>query len=207
MLDRRSFLAGGVSLAGLAAFAEPAFAKGGPKTSKEHGREDPLMRALDLMSDEILKEYPDQATFLGVDTGGRGGLHTRLHDRSLDGIADRNAGCAGRLKKLKLIEAEKLSGAEAITYKATLYTHELAHEAAQFAYGDNMVLNGWQADANSPYAASQSSGSFAIFPDFLDTQHKIEGEPDCQAYLSRLSALAKNLAGETVRLRHDAGLG
>ena len=205
MIDRRSFLAGSVSLAGLGAFAGPALAKGGKDHA--HGRNDLLTRTLDQLAELILKDYPDQATFLGVDTGARGGLHTRLHDRSLDGIADRNAGCAERLKRLKLIESAPLSGSDAVTYKATVYAHELAHVGAKFAYGDNMVLNGWQVNANSPYACSQSSGSFAIFPDFLDTQHKIETTSDCEAYLSRLSAMAKNIAGETERLHHDAGLG
>ena len=202
MIDRRSFLAGSVSIAGLAAFAGPVSAK-----SKEDHRKDSLGHTLDSVAELILKEYPDQATFLGVDTGARAGLHTRLHDRSLDGIADRNAGCAERLKKLKLLEASPMSGSDAITYKATVYAHELAHEGAKFAYGDNMVLNAWQADANSPYACSQSSGSFATIPDFLDTQHKIEATSDCEAYLSRLSAMARNIAAETDRLRHDAGLG
>lgn len=202
MIDRRSFLAGSVSLAGLSAFAGPVLAK-----SKEEHRKDPLGRTLDQVSDEILKEYPDQATFLGVDTGRRAGLHTRLHDRSLEGIADRNAGCIERLKKLKLIDGATLSPADAVTWKSTVYAHELAHEGAKFAYGDNMVLNAWQADANSPYACSQSSGSFATIPDFLDSMHKIEAVSDCEAYLSRLSAMARNIAAETVRLRHDADLG
>lgn len=202
MIDRRSFLAGSVSLAGLSAFAGPALAK-----SKEDRRKDPLGRTLETVSEEILKEYPDQATFLGVDSGHRAGLHTRLHDRSLDGIADRNAGCNERLKKLKLIDGATLTGADAVTWKSTVYAHELAHEGAKFAYGDNMVLNAWQADANSPYACSQSSGSFATIPDFLDSMHKIEATSDCEAYLSRLSFMARNLSAETVRLRHDAGLG
>ena len=202
MIDRRSFLAGGVSLAGLGAFAGPAQAAG-----KGHVHADPLNRTLDQVGEQILKEYPDQATFLGVDTGNRAGLHTRLHDRSLDGIADRNAACADRLKKLTALDGASLSGADAITWKATVYAHELAHEGAKFAYGDNMVLNGWQVNANSPYAASQSSGSFAVIPDFLDSMHKIEGSSDCEAYLSRLSAMARNIAAETERLRHDAGLG
>lgn len=202
MIDRRSFLAGGVSLAGLGAFAGPALAG-----SKNHEHVDALGRTLDAVADQILKEYPDQATFLGVDTGHRGGLHTRLHDRSLDGIEARNLACAERLKKLTALDGASFSGAEAIHWKATVYAHELAHEGAKFAYGDNMVLNGWQVNANSPYAASQSSGNFAVIPDFLDSMHKIEGSSDCEAYLSRLSAMAKNLAAETERLRHDAGLG
>jgi uncharacterized protein (DUF885 family) len=207
MIDRRSFLAGSVSLAGLSAFAGPAIAASKGSGHKEHGRVDALTRVLDGVAEQILKEYPDQATFLGVDTGIRGGLHTRLHDRSLDGIASRNIACAERLKKLTDLDKTSFSEAEAITWKTTVYAHELAQEGGQFAYGDNMVLNGWQADANSPYAASQSSGSFAIFPDFLDSMHKIEATSDGEAYLSRLSAMARNLAGETERLRHDAGLG
>jgi len=200
MINRRSFLAGSVSLAGLAT-AAPVLA------AAKKSRGDAFSRTMDGIADQILQEYPDQATFLGVDTGARAGLHTRLHDRSLDGIANRNAGCGVRLKKLKDLELKGLSAAEDITYRSTLYAHELAHEGAKFAYGDNMVLNAWQADYNSPYAMSHNAGFFANIPGFLDSQHKVEAVSDAEAYLSRLSAFAKGLTAETERLRHDAGLG
>jgi len=203
MIDRRSFLAGSVSVAGLAAFAGPALAAGHRK--RDHA--DALDSTLDAVSEQILTEYPDQATFLGVDTGARAGLHGRLHDRSLAGIAARNASVAARLKRLKQVENVPSSGPDSVTYQATVYAHELALEGTKFAYGDNMVLNAWQADANSPYACSQSSGTFATIPDFLDSQHKVETAADAEAYLARLSAMAKGIAAETERLHHDAALG
>ena len=198
MLSRRDLLA---SAAG-AGFAEalsglPAFADA-PS----------LKTALDAASEELLTEYPDDATFLGLDSGARAALRSKLTDRSMEADAARAASCAARLKRLKAIDGSKLTGIDKVDLEAVTYAHELADEGyRKFRFGDNAVLNVWQAESNTAYAVSQGSGFFATIPDFLDSQHPIDDAADADAYLARVSAFAKALDDENARLKRDAGLG
>ncbi len=170
---------------------------------------DPALKsALDAASEALLAEYPDDATFLGLDAGDRAALRSQLTDRSMAGDAARAASCAARLKTLKAIDAAHLTGIDAVNLQTTIYAHELADEGyRRFRFGDNACLNIWQAESNSPYAVSQDTGFFATIPDFLNSQHPIGDTADADAYLARLSAFAKGLDGENPRLTRDAGLG
>ena len=188
-----------------------ALAAGGGAMAKPHaaiGTPAALTRLLDSVSQALLVEYPDDATFLGLDTGARVGLHSRLTGRSMAADARRGEACAARLKTLRAFDASKLKGIDAVNLKTTLYAHELAEEGyRRFHFGDNAVLNIWQAESVTPYVVSQGTGWFAVIPDFLDSQHKIETAADAEAYLSRLSEYAKGLDDENARMMHDAGKG
>ena len=202
MIDRRQLVA---SVAAAAFGAHPALAR-----TKSHGASDvrALNRLLDRTSEALLTEYPDDATFLGLDKGPRAALHGKLTDRSIEADAARGAACAARLKALKAFDGRRLTGLDAVNLQTTLYAHELADEGYRnFHFGDNAVLNIWQAESNTPYAVSQGSGWFAVIPDFLDSQHKIETTDDAEAYLQRLSAYAKGMDDENARLKRDAGKG
>jgi uncharacterized protein (DUF885 family) len=204
MIDRRrlcaSVGASGLALAGgVNAMAKPYSVAGTPAA---------LTRLLDSVSEALLAEYPDDATFLGLDTVALGGLHAKLTDRSMAADTRRAEACAARLKALKAFDASRLTGLDAINLKTTLYAHELAEEGyRRFHFGDNAVLNIWQAESVTPYVVSQGSGWFAVIPDFLDSQHKIETAADAESYLSRLSAYAKGLDDENARMTRDAGKG
>ena len=202
MIDRRQLVA---SVAAAAFGAHPALAR-----TKSHGASDvrALNRLLDRTSEALLTEYPDDATFLGLDKGPRAALHGKLTDRSIEADAARGAACAARLKALKAFDGRRLTGLDAVNLQTTVYAHELADEGYRnFHFGDNAVLNIWQAESNTPYAVSQGSGWFAVIPDFLDSQHKIETADDAEAYLQRLSAFAKGMDDENARLKRDAGKG
>ena len=54
---------------------------------------------------------------------------------------------------------------------------------------------------------TQLSGAYFETPDFMDNQHRIEDAAGADAFLSRLSAFAGVLDGETDKVREDAGLG
>jgi uncharacterized protein (DUF885 family) len=160
------------------------------------------------MADALLVEYPENATFLGLDTGVHAALKGRLTDRSVAGYEHRAASCAERLRRLKALDRKRLRGLSAVSYDCALYAHELAADGyARFKAGDNCVLDTINAESNSPYAVSQGSGQFAVIPDMLDSQHKIETAADAEAYLTRLQALAKGLDTESERMRRDDGLG
>ena len=202
MIDRRQLLAGSAAAGVLS--ATTALAAPAPQPRGKAA----LYTLLDEISEALLKEYPDDATFLGLDTGARSALHAQLTDRGYLKDQARGAACAMRLQRLRHFDAAGLTGLDAVNYETTLYAHELAAEGYRaFPYGDNAVLNVWQAESNTPYTVSQGSGFFATIPDFLDSQHKIETADDCEAYLARLSAFAVGLEAETVRLSRDAASG
>ena len=94
MIDRRQLVA---SVAAAALGAHPALAR--TKRRGDHARA--LNRLLDRTSEALLAEYPDDATFLGLDKGPRAALHGKLTDRSIEADAARGASCAARLKALK----------------------------------------------------------------------------------------------------------
>ena len=160
------------------------------------------------MAETLLADYPENATFLGLDAGKRAALKRRLTDRSLAGNAARAASCAEQLGRLKAVDRSRLSGLSVVSYDSTLYAYQLAADGyAGFQYGDNAVLNTMQAESNTPYVVNQDTGDFSAIPDLLDSQHKIATAADADAYLSRLRALAVGLDAETERVRHDASLG
>jgi uncharacterized protein (DUF885 family) len=202
MVDRRTFIrgAGAVTVAAASPLRGALAETTTPALLSQ--------RSLDRVSEVLLVEYPDDATFLGLDVGPRSALHNRLPDRTIAGDEARAASCAARLKDLKSIDASALSGIDAVNLETTIYAHELADAGyRQFHFGDNAVLNIWQAESNSPYVVSQGTGFFATVPDFLDSMHKVEAEQDAVAYLDRLSEFAKGLDGETQRLKRDADSG
>jgi len=200
MIDRRQLLAGSAAAVGLGTMAQAA----APQTSGKAA----LYAMLDEISDTLLKEYPDDATFLGLDAGAHAALHSQLTDRDYLADHQRGVACAQRLQRLRRFDASGLTGIDAVNYETTVYAHELAAEGYRgFPYGDNAVLNVWQAESNTPYTVSQGSGFFATIPDFLDSQHKIETTEDCEAYLARLKSFATGLQAETVRLSRDAASG
>jgi uncharacterized protein (DUF885 family) len=163
---------------------------------------------LSRMADAILVEFPENATFLGLDTGPRAALKHRLTDRSIAAEARRASSCAERLRRLRAVDRKRLSGLSAVNYDCALYAHELAAEGyGRFKSGDNAVLNTLQAESNTPYVVNQGSGDFATIPDMLDSQHKIATTADAEAYLDRMRELARGLDAEDERMRRDAGLG
>ena len=201
LIARRELLVGGLG-ATAAAIAAPTL--GAVGTVQDPG----LATVLSDVSDEMLREYPDDATFLGLDEGARAALHGRLTDRSIAAESARAASCARRLKRMKAFDATKLKGIDAVNLDTAIAAHELANEGYRnHRFGDNAVLNVWQAEGNSPYVVSQATGFFATIPDFLDSQHKIETSADAEAYLARVAAFAHGLDDENARMRRDAAAG
>src|SRR5665213_1789424 len=105
-----------------------------------------LRRLLEGFANELLGEYPENATFLGLEKGAHAPLKSKLTDRSADGDARRAASCTDRLSRLKTIDRTALKGLDAVNYDTVLTAHQLASDGYQrFHYGDNAVLNALQA--------------------------------------------------------------
>lgn len=159
------------------------------------------------MAEELLAEYPENATSLGLDKGVRARLKSRLTDRSLAGNRRRAAAAAARLARLEAVDRKRVGAATALDLDVVQAAHELAVEGARFPFGDVPVLNTEWSYRSSPYVVTQNMGAYAEYPDFLDSKHAIDTRADADAFLARMEAYAANLDGETGRLRHDAGLG
>jgi uncharacterized protein (DUF885 family) len=204
-LDRRNF----IELAGAFAALQilPACASRGPALASGPAGTSDTEAMLARIAEALLAEYPENATALGVDTGERASLKSRLTDRSLAGRARHAAAAAERLARLHAVDTAALDPQTRTNVEVVRTAHDLATRGFAFPYGDVVSLSQMWSYRNAPYVVAQNTGAFIEIPNFLDSNHKVETPADAQAYLARLEAYAGALDGETERLAHDAGLG
>jgi len=161
-------------------------------------------RLLAGFAEEMLVDYPENATSLGIDTGERAALKSKLADRSAAGqqaVAER---AARRLDQLKAIDLGALGPAARIDVDVMRTAHEFTLEGFAFPYGDVALLNSNWSYRNAPYVGAQNTGAFLEIPSLLDEQHTVNSPEDADAYLARLEAYAGQIDGETARLRSAA---
>ncbi|MBV9883569.1 MAG: DUF885 family protein [Sphingomonadaceae bacterium] len=200
MIDRRDFLLGASALTALAPLPVFALQRAAPADAATEA-------ALAQVAEELLGDYPENASNLGLDTGARAALKSRLTDRSAAGQQALARQAAERVARLRTIDPAPLSPAARIDLDVVRTAHETAVEGFAFPFGDVAVLNQNWSYRNSPYAVAQNVGAFVEIPDTLDSNHKVENPADAEAYLVRLEAYAAALDGETGRLAHDASIG
>ncbi|MGZ8306343.1 MAG: DUF885 domain-containing protein, partial [Allosphingosinicella sp.] len=123
------------------------------------------------MAEQLLAEYPENATSLGLDKDVRAGLKSRLTDRSLHGRARLAGAAADRLRRLQAVDRAGLDPAEQIHVGVAETAHRLAVEGFRFPYGDVVTLNQNFSYRNAPYVVAQNTGAFVEVPDFLDSNH------------------------------------
>lgn len=189
MLNRRQMLAGSAAGAGFA--APPA-----------HAQSSSVARLYDEMFEAILTTSPTSASSIGFDKGARAPLKWKLDDRSAASRMNVFKPIADALPRLKAVDRKSLSGVEVSQYDTVLWSAERAADAGAFAYGGVDSYN-----YPVPYVVSQLTGAYQTIPDFLDSSHTIATRDDCDAYLARLQAFAKNVTDETDRARADARRG
>jgi uncharacterized protein (DUF885 family) len=202
-LARREFMAG-VAVVGLLGGCRVATKSG---ESAAEASSNPLAKELAGMADQLLAEYPENATILGIAKGPREPLAHRLTDRTPAGVAARIAGARKRLAALKTLDLTDLGKPAHLDAAVARTAHEIADEGYRFDFGDALVLDPNIGFRNTPYVVNQLGGAFVDFPDFLDSRHTVASEQDALAYADRVDAYAKDLDGETERLAHDRGLG
>jgi uncharacterized protein (DUF885 family) len=193
---RRDFVIGtGASLAAAKLSAAPV-----NNTQKDADAE----KLLAAIAEELLADYPESATALGLDNGARAALKSKLSDRSAAGrkaIAQR---VVKRLERLKAIDVATLGHATRIDVDVVRTAHEFALEGFAFPYGDVALLNLNWSWRNAPYVVAQNTGAFLEIPGLLDEQHTIASREDADAYLARMEAYAAQLDGETGILESSA---
>lgn len=161
---------------------------------------------LAAMAEDLLTEYPETASALGLDKDRRARLKSSLADRSPAGNRRYAAAAAARLARLKNVDPSRLSSATRIDLGVAQAAHQLAVDGYRFPFGDVAVLNSQYSYRNTPYVVAQNVGAFVEIPDLLDSYHRIETTADADAYLARLEAYGAALDGETARLHHDSSL-
>jgi uncharacterized protein (DUF885 family) len=107
------------------------------------------------------------------------------------------------VRRLDALGKDGLSPAARSNVEIVRTSYQTALEGFAFPYGD-VAVSGWR---NGPYVVAQNMGSYLDVPKFLDADHKVEKASDAEAYLARLSKHARQLDGETERLRADRARG
>lgn len=202
-LDRRTLLGAAGSAAALQLLPSCTTAPTAPAAALTGGAD----AFLGQVAEDILAEYPENATALGLDKDARTPLKATLTDRSLSGERKHAAATENRLARLRNLDRASLTPDQKLNVDVVQAAHELAAEGFRFPYSDVVVLNSQWSYRNSPYVVAQNTGAFVEIPDFLDSSHSIANSTDAEAYLSRLVAYAAQLDGETERLRRNASVG
>jgi uncharacterized protein (DUF885 family) len=175
-----------------------------PASAAEVSQDTQIASELQAMAEELLADYPETATALGVDNGVRAALKGRLSDRSKEGQKGTADRVAQRLQRLRAIDTAKLSDAARIDVDVMRTAHEFAAEGFAFPFGDVAMLNLNWSWRNAPYVVAQNTGAFLEIPSLLTEMHTIASRDDADAYLERLLAYANQLDGETARLQQAA---
>lgn len=192
-MRRRQFLAS-ASLA-TAAAALPAVVRAAA------GSRDAELRAmLDRFFCARLDDSPEQATSLGLDTGARAALKSKLSDGSRANQARQFARAKQELAQLRSISRDALGEAAKLDHDVVRYSLERVIAGERYAFGAS-------AGRYAPYVLTQLTGAYRDVPDFLANQHSVKGAADADAYVARVAAFAGVIDAETQRQREDAAKG
>jgi uncharacterized protein (DUF885 family) len=158
---------------------------------------------LDRIAEDYLQLFPAKATSLGVDTGRRAALRSRLDERSQAWKERVAAQVRGNLARVDALSTDGLSHATRTSVAVVRSAYRTALEGFALPYGD-ITVGDWR---NTPYVVIQNVGAYLDTPRFLDSDHPIEDADDAEAYLARLHGYAGQLDGELGRLRASRELG
>jgi uncharacterized protein (DUF885 family) len=194
IMDRRSFLATGATVALLPLAEAPAFAL--TKTAAGDAR---LNRLFENIFQERVRNSPTLASSLGLDKEPNAALKSKLDTdpapvgRRKDLARNRRA-----IAELRSINPVTLSDAARLNREVVVYSLETATAAP----------SRWDIDsAQRPYPITQQGGAYFSTPDFLNTAHTINNAADAEAYLSRLNQFAAVLNNDTAEQRMQAARG
>ena len=187
-LSRRETLAGLAATSALPMLSTPAFAAPASEAQAK--------ALLDSFADHLLQLKPERATALGVDTGARTALRSRLEDRSADGVDRIAATLKADLARADALDPSALPFATRTSVEVVKSAYRTALEGFALPYGD--VPIDWR---NTPYVVIQNVGAYIDTPKSLDSDHPVETREDAEAYLSCLAQYPGQLDGELGRIR------
>ncbi len=160
-------------------------------------------KLLDEIGENYVRFAPESATSLGIDTGARTALRSQLTDRSADGVQKIASQVRQDLERAQAFDVSGLDHATRTSVEVVRSAYQTAADGFALPYGD-ITVGSWR---NTPYVVIQNVGAYLDIPRFLDSDHPIESAADGEAYLSRLQSFAKQLDGETGRVRDARGKG
>lgn len=158
-----------------------------------------LAALLARQMDEYLALSPEAAANLL--TGARGeAARAKLDDRSPAGKAAAADAAQRWRRELAAVDRAALSPAMQTDFDCAAFACEmLARMSPLYGFQDHALRPG-------PYVVSQMSGAYYWLPQDFG-RARIGDKADAELYLSRLSAFAGALDGETARIRIDAAAG
>lgn len=161
--------------------------------------------AVEQLSRSYYQQVPEAATYNGAPVDLAENADARLNDRSVAGIADRNAEMEEQLAQLKAIDAAALDD-EQRRVRATLITlfDGALAPTRVVDYGSSFDEYGtWF----FPYVINQNSGVTVDIAKLMEAQQNVRDADEANNYLSRLESLPDILAGALAKMRHDVELG
>ena len=142
-LDRRQILLSAAA-AGLAGTI-PVSARGAPAAGDAA-----LNSYFDGLSNALLDKAPEQATYLGLDAGGRAARKSRLADASMAQVQHDRVWCASGPGQAGGLPGRRASRpAPSSTRPWSSYAMELGRDAAPFDYGDNTLSSAMSESADA----------------------------------------------------------
>jgi len=189
----------GALSAGVATIALPA----SRALAKAPAGEAQVTALLDSIGENLLALSPEGATSLGLDTGARAVLRSRLADRSQAGQDRLAAVLRSDLARAEAVDTASLTHATRTSVEVVRSAYRTALEGFAQPYGD-VAVGGWR---NTPYVVIQNVGAYLDVPRFLDADHPVRNAADADAYLARLESYPVQLDGELGRLKDAAGKG
>lgn len=156
---------------------------------------------LDALTNDRLKDNPEQCTSLNIDPSKVGGAYNhKLSDRSSEAVKERLEKQYALATKLAEIKTANLSDDEKLTLEILKSSNKFLLDIAKTNIGDSV-------GQSSPYVISQLTGIYQSFPDFMDSQHKIKTQADADAWLLRMKSFAKEMSNERIRASADFAKG
>jgi uncharacterized protein (DUF885 family) len=193
-MDRRRFLLASASAGGAACLQSFV-----PHVFAAESSDVQLRALLDAFFEEDLAERPQSATSLGLDSGTRAALRSRLNDYSTAGRERSVELHRQRLQRLRSIPRYTLSTDAQVDYDVIEWSSTQAVDGGtRFRFGESP----W-----TPYAVSQLTGPYQSVPDFLASTHPMRTEADVEACLARLQEFPAAIDASTATLNEDAARG
>lgn len=199
-MDRRVFIMSTAATAGLSLLpARSALAQAAPANATPASAGDArLNAAFDQVLDETVRQSPEFATSLGLDTGKNADLRHTLGDNSYKAIADDLARNRRARALITAVDPASLSPQARIDREVVLYNIE-SNMVGPERFG--------LASPQGPYPISQQDGVYFSLPDFLASTHPVKTADDAEAYLDRLALMGRQLDNETEVQRREAAKG
>jgi uncharacterized protein (DUF885 family) len=190
-------LLGGTMLAGTATMPSLARAAIQQAPTGEAAR---ARSMYDHLFEQLLLINPETATSLGLDTGNRAMLRTRLGSSASDDRFGFAKTLVDARRDIAAIDAAALAPADRTQLEVVRWFADRAAEIVRAPYGG---FDGYPI----PYTLTQLTGSYQSVPDFLDSTHPITTEGDAIAALARMAQMAREIGHEVDRSRAEAAIG